>query len=153
MYTHHITCVYDIHMYFVCGCWCVGECMREPSRWRSWLAGVWEDVGNTRVSSQFWVSVAELLLCAMWHLCTASCLSSICINGEMDPSPAFLSPSHMHTHTSSPFTTAFIAAKLQQQATLWLLIACKEKDFVFWSKACLQFFCDWPTFTGRAGID
>lgn len=58
--------------------------------------GVRLHVGDT---SQFWFSVAMFLLCAMWHLFAAGCLSSICINGEMDPSPVKHAHAHGHTQT------------------------------------------------------
>lgn len=109
----------------------------QPGGDRRWLAGVREHAGDTSASSsQFWFSVAELLLCAMWHLRAAGLLTSICINGEVDPSPV----SHSYIVTPSnllpppPYRITYLhhwQFDRQQQAALWLRRICRIKPLCF----------------------
>lgn len=96
--------VHYLTLTYLCFCMCHGH----TSGWWRWLAGVRKCAVDTPLSSQFWFSVAVLLSCAMWHLRAAGCLSSICINGEMDPCPCVcvcVCVSNTHTCTDAHIYT------------------------------------------------
>lgn len=111
---------------------CACACFSLTSRWSRWLAGVREHAADTPVSSQFWFSVAVLLLCAMWHLCAAYLPFALMV--KWTPSPCH-THSHTHKHTYIPFYSFTVLLSLtllpwlqsySNRLFFWLLIYCSK---------------------------